>query len=92
MNCVDKEGNKALHLAVLQGKNEVVELLIRFRMEIFPEDVGIAISAGNVVALKMFLDYLGAKYIGSDVKLYGLEQAIDGDYQEVLECIVQHDR
>ena len=92
MNCVDKDGNKALHLAVMHGKNEVVELLIRFRMEIFPEDIDIAISAGNVGALKMFLDYLGAKYIGSDVKLYGLEQAIDSDYQEIVECIVHHDR
>ena len=93
MSTVDKDGQKAHHLAVLNHHNDVLKVFIDAKVEMFPDDGDPAICSDNVVAMNMIMDYLAKNYVEStDFKFRGFDQILAGDHEEIAEAVVDHFR
>ena len=91
MSIVDKDGRKALHLAVLNHHNDVLKVFIDAKVEMFPDDGDSAIYSDNVEAMNMIMDYLANNYVGSnDFKYEGFNKIFEGDHEEIAEAVVDH--
>ena len=93
MSCVDKDGRKAHHLAVLNHHNDVLKVFIDAKVEMFPDDGDSAIYSDNVEAMNMIMDYLSSNYaVSKDFKFKGFDQILAGDHEEIAEAVVDHFR
>ena len=93
MSIVDKDGQKAHHLAVLNHHNDVLKVFIDAKVEMFPDEVDPAIFSDNVVAMNMIMDYLVNNHVGSnDFKFKAFDQILAGDHEEIAEAVVDHYR